>query len=67
MFNHGFYDEHGKMFSFDDILKVQWIRHQVPHDYLAPLVDFCHNTLGPQSGKKIVNAFIGGLMQLTKK
>ena len=65
--NYGFTDGHGNTFSFDDILKVQLIRHQVPHDYLALLVDFCHNSLGPKSGKNIVNAFIGGLMQLTKK
>ena len=67
MMNHAFVDEHGKLFSFDDILKVQLIRHQIPHDYLAPLVDVCHNTLGAKSGKNTVNAFIGGMMQLTKK
>ena len=67
MMNHAFVDEHGKLFSFDDILKVQLIRHQIPHDYLAPLVDVCHNTIGPKSGKKSVNALVGGMMQLTKK
>ena len=50
--DHGFIDEHGKLFSLEDILKVQLIRHQVPHDYLAPLVEFWHNTLGPKSNKK---------------
>ena len=67
MINHAFVDENGKLFSFDDILKVQLIRHQIPYDYLAPLVDVCHNTLGPKSGKKSVNALVGGMMQLTKK
>ena len=67
MLNHGFVDESGKIFSFDDILKVQLIRHRIPSDYLAPLVDVCHNELGSKIGKKIVNSVIGGLIQLTKK
>jgi len=67
MVNHRLRDENGVLFSFDDILKVQLIRHQIPYDYMAPLVETCHNTLGAKSGKKTMNSFIGDLMQLTKK
>ena len=56
-----------KMITFDDIEKVKLIRHYIPKDHLAPLVDKSYELLGAKMGKMVSNSFIGGLMQLTKK